>query len=394
MQLLFWIHTAHTNNQGRAPITMRITINGQRAELKTGVTIEPDLWDKESQSITGSSPLIKQYNATLVGFATQAWTCYSKAITNKEAITAASVKNFILNKDQPKNGLLEAFMFHVANLKLRVGLDVAARTINNYLSVQRKLELYIPLKFGSADIPLSKLNKDIIADFDLYIRKQGLKHNAVVKNMQNFRSLLKVCMKHGWLEKDPFVYYSFRLDDTERGYLSPGELKTMEEILLPSDRLDHVRDIFIFCCYTGLAYADVSKLSKSHIEVGEDGIIWIKLNRSKTKSRSVIPLLPRAREILDKYNNYAETNAGKKLLPVISNQNLNKYLKEVAVLCGITKRMSMHLARHTFATTVTLGRGIDIMTVSKMLGHKNLRTTQIYSKVTELKIADDMKKLM
>ena len=201
-------------------------------------------------------------------------------------------------------------------------------------------------------------------------------------------------MKNGWLEKDPFAHYKFSLDDTERGYLSTIELKAMEEITIPTDRLDHVRDIFIFCCYTGLAYADVSKLNNSHIEVGQDGIIWIKLNRTKSKSRSVIPLLPRAREILDKYSQFAKTNPEKKLLPVISNQNLNKYLKEIAVLCGITKRVSMHLARHTFATTVTLEKGIDIMTVSKMLGHKNLRTTQIYSKVTELKIAEDMKKLM
>jgi site-specific recombinase XerD len=168
----------------------------------------------------------------------------------------------------------------------------------------------------------------------------------------------------------------------------------MEEVSLPSERLDHVRDVFIFCCYTGLAFADVSKLNKAHFEDGEDGITWIKLNRTKSKTRSVIPLLPRAREILEKYSNHAKGNFEKKLLPVISNQNLNKYLKEIAVLCGIQKRVSMHLARHTFATSVTLGKGIDIMTVSKMLGHKNLRTTQIYSKVTELKIAEDMKKLM
>jgi site-specific recombinase XerD len=219
-------------------------------------------------------------------------------------------------------------------------------------------------------------------------------HNAVIKNMQNLRSVVRICMKHGWLEKDPFVHYKFTLDDTERGYLSLVELKVMEEVSLFSERLDHVRDVFIFCCYTGLAYADVSKLSKTHFEDGEDGITWIKLNRTKSKSRSVIPLLPRAREILDKYQQVANSNIEKKLLPVISNQNLNKYLKEVAELCGITKRVSMHLARHTFATSVTLGKGIDIMTVSKMLGHKNLRTTQIYSKVTELKIAEDMKKLM
>jgi len=394
MNILFWIHKSKPNVNGQVPIIMRITIDSVRAEVSTHISIEPEQWDMETQRVKGNTDLIKEYNNRIINLTTSAWNYYNEATKSKEVFRAKDIKDAVLNKKTSKLTLLGAFDYQISNLSKRVGLDVSPKTVKNYEAVRNKLKLFIPDFFKHPDVNLNELTSSVIAEFDFYMRKKGLKHNAVIKNMQNLRSVVRICLKHGWLEKDPFVYYSFRLDDTERGYLSPGELKTMEEILLPSDRLDHVRDIFIFCCYTGLAYADVSKVSKSHIEQGEDGIIWIKLNRSKTKSRSVIPLLPRAREILDKYSKYAATNPEKKLLPVISNQNLNKYLKEVAVLCGISKRMSMHLARHTFATTVTLGRGVDIMTVSKMLGHKNLRTTQIYSKVTELKIADDMKKLM
>jgi site-specific recombinase XerD len=320
---------------------MRITISGSRVDLQTKILVEPEKWNNDSQKIKGDDPLVREYNDTLLALASKAWSYFNDALKRKEIITPIGVKNFILNKDQPKQGLLESFDFHIGNLQLRVGLDVAPRTLNNYFSVKRKLEVFLPIKYNTQDIALSSLNKDIVADFDLYLRKKGLKHNAVIKNMQNFRSLLKICIKNGWLEKDPFVFYSFRLDDTERGYLSPNELAIMEGFNFTSERLQHVRDIFVFCCYTGLAYADVSKLNKSHVEESEDGITWIKLNRTKTKSRSVIPLLPRAREILDKYSSWAKTDPEKKLLPVISNQNLNKYLKEVAELCGISKRVSM-----------------------------------------------------
>lgn len=202
-----------------------------------------------------------------------------------------------------------------------------------------------------------------------------------------------MAVQNEWLTRDPFTGYKMTLKETDRGFLTEEELNILENIILSSERLERVRDLFVFSCYTGLAYADVSKLSRDHLITGVDGNKWIIISRTKSKSQAIIPILPEAMAILEKYN-YLESPANKPLLPVISNQNLNKYLKEIASVAGITKRVSFHLARHTFATTVTLNEGVDIVSVSKMLGHKNLRTTQIYAKVSMRKIADDMKGLM
>lgn len=223
---------------------------------------------------------------------------------------------------------------------------------------------------------------------------EKLKNNAVTKNMQQLRHLIRVCLQNEWMEKDPFVNYPLKLNETDRGYLTFAEVTTIQNIALPSKRLEQTRDVFIFCCYTGLAYADVVKLNRLNVEIFSNGIEWIKIHRTKTKTRSIVPILPISKMILERYYEFSRTNNEHRLLPVISNQNLNKYLKEVATICGIEKRISVHLARHTFATTITLEKGVDIVTVSRMMGHKKLSTTQIYSKVTELKIAEDMKKLL
>jgi site-specific recombinase XerD len=395
MNILFWIYKSRINKAGKSPIMMRITIDGERVSLATNVFVIPEFWDKDKQVIKGNDPVAKENNDTLLYFHSKALNHYNDCLRRDKDISAAGIRDMILKTDKPVHTLLEVFSYHISNLKARVGFDISVNTVKKYRTVETKLKVFLIKKISRTDINLSELNHKFITELDMYMKvDEGLKHNAVIKNMQQFKGVIRICMQNGWLEKDPFSNYKMALKDTERGYLTLQELKLMEEVSLPSERLDHVRDVFIFCCYTGLAFADVSKLNKAHFEQGEDGITWIKLNRTKSKTRSVIPLLPRAREILEKYSNRAQVNSEKKLLPVISNQNLNKYLKEIAVLCGIQKRVSMHLARHTFATSVTLGKGIDIMTVSKMLGHKNLRTTQIYSKVTELKIAEDMKKLM
>jgi len=395
MTILFWIYKSRINKSGKAPIMMRITVDGERVSFSTDVFIEPDSWDTNKQQIKGNGDVVKESNNILLNLTSKALSHYNDCLRRGKPISAAVIRDLMIRSEKASYSLLELFTYHISNLKSRTGFDISINTVKKFQTVENKIGKYLKSKMNRTDIRLDELNHKFIVNFDLYMKiDEKLKHNAVIKNMQQLKRVMRVAIQNDWLEKDPFNNYKMKLVDTERGYLTAKELSILEEINLPGERLEHVRDIFIFCCYTGLAYADVSKLNKNHLEEGENGVIWIKINRTKTKSRSVIPLLPRAREILEKYSSYAKGNTEKKLLPVISNQNLNKYLKEVAEQCGITKRVSMHLARHTFATTVTLGKGVDIMTVSKMLGHKNLRTTQIYSKVTELKIEVDMKKLM
>ncbi|HWJ30389.1 MAG TPA: site-specific integrase, partial [Flavisolibacter sp.] len=239
------------------------------------------------------------------------------------------------------------------------------------------------------DMSLNKINFQFINELDLFMRvKQGLHNNGVAKNMQQLHTVLRAAIMNEWLDKDPFAKYQCKIIEPKRVYLTKEELQKLEEQPLTCDRLNKVRDVFVFSCYTGLAYADVSKLCKDHIhEI--NGLSWIILDRTKTKNQSTIPIFPRAMEIIKRY----EMEKLVHLLPIIASQNLNKYIKEVAEIAGIKKRLSFHAARHTFATTVTLNNGVDITSVSAMLGHRMLKTTQIYAKVNVNKIAADTEHL-
>ena len=218
-------------------------------------------------------------------------------------------------------------------------------------------------------------------------------HNSTQKYIRNFRKIINNAIKNDWLDKDPFKAYRVKLKDTKRVFLTKEELTALEEEQFAIDRLDQVRDVFVFCCYTGLSYVDVEKLTPKGIVKGHDGEYWINVDRTKTGSPSSVPILPKAFKIIEKYKNDPRMINGGRLLPVISNQRINAYLKELASLTGIEKKLTFHAARHTFATTVTLSNGIPIETVSAMLGHKNFRTTQIYAKVVQEKISRDMRKL-
>ncbi len=220
---------------------------------------------------------------------------------------------------------------------------------------------------------------------------QNLSHNSALKYVAYFKKIVRVAYANGWLEKDPFYNFKLRPKTIDKEFLSKDEIDKLIETDFSISRLSQVRDVFIFSCYTGLAYVDVAKLKEDDIVIGMDGRRWIKVKRTKTKTLSSIPLLPMAEQIISKYATLPKHE--NKLLPVYSNQKTNGYLKEIGDLTGITKKLTFHMARHTFATTVTLSNGVPIESVSKMLGHKSLKTTQHYAKVLDSKLSEDMKKL-
>jgi site-specific recombinase XerD len=252
------------------------------------------------------------------------------------------------------------------------------------------VENYIKKEFKTSDIPVEEVDHKFISGFEYYLkteRKCG--HNSAIKYITNFKKIIRIAFANEWIKKDPFSNWKGTLKIVDREFLSKEEIQLMIEKDLDNIRLDLVKDIFIFCCYTGLSYADVKKLSENDVVIGIDGNRWIKTNRTKTKVRSSIPILPTAEAIIEKYVEHPDVNT-KRLLPVLSNQKMNAYLKEIADLCGIHKNLTFHLARHTFATTVTLSNGVPIESVSKILGHKNLHTTQHYAKILDRKVSDDM----
>jgi integrase len=230
-----------------------------------------------------------------------------------------------------------------------------------------------------------------ITDFEVYLKTIGkCNSNTTAKFMQFFKRIILIARNNGIIVGDPFANYKIRLQKVDRGYLSEDEITKILELNLVSERLEHVRDLFIFSCFCGLAYIDVAGLRKEHIRKSFDGNLWIMTKRVKTGVDVNVPLLDIPKMILDKYKDKLPNG---KILPVISNQKLNSYLKEIADLCGIKQNLTFHLARHTFATTTTLGKGVPIETVSKMLGHTNIETTQVYARITNNKISSDMKGL-
>jgi site-specific recombinase XerD len=250
-------------------------------------------------------------------------------------------------------------------------------------------------KFNKSDYELNRLDHAFITELERYFKQdKACNHNTTMKYIKNLKRVVHFAIELGWLDKDPFQKFKTPIKEVKREILTEEELEAIENKEITIPRLELVRDVFVFACYTGLAFIDIDLLTKDNLVRGIDGNLWIHTDRKKTGTKSHVPLLPKAKEILDKYKEHPISDNMGKLLPVFSNQKLNAYLKEIAGICGIKNNLTFHLARHTFATTVTLLNGVPIETVGAMLGHKNLRTTQIYSKVIDKKISDEMQPLM
>jgi len=255
---------------------MRISHEGRRVNFSTGIKVILNQWDASKQRIKGNEPMVKQYNSLLQTFTSNAWDCYNDLLKSKVLISPEVIKQKLLSKDKEQHTLLGAFDYQINNLKARVGLDIAPNTVKKYETCRRKLLDFLSGEKGREDIFLNELSGKFIFELDAFLRtKRRLKHNAVVKNMQQLKRVIKVAIQNEWLNQDPFSGYSTAPKETDRGFLTEEELRSLEALELPSERLEKVRDIFIFCCYTGLAYADVSKLSKSHLIKGVDGNTWI-----------------------------------------------------------------------------------------------------------------------
>jgi site-specific recombinase XerD len=269
-------------------------------------------------------------------------------------------------------------------------------TLKNYFTTQKYIKLFL-LKKKVQDIYLSQLTFRFLVDFEKFLRcytpedhQKKMENNTVMKHIQRLRKMVTLAYKMEWIDKDPFIKFKATYIKNEREFLREEELQSIIDKKFDIDRLNLVKDLFIFSCYTGLSYIDVMNLIEDNIAIGIDGNRWIITNRQKTHNKVKIPLLPIAEELIIKYQGHIKTKKTKTLFPNISNQKLNAYLKEIADLSGIRKNLTFHIARHTFATTITLSNGVPIETVSKLLGHSKIATTQIYAKVIERKVSEDM----
>jgi site-specific recombinase XerD len=391
--ILFWI-AKNRIKDGKSPLSCRITVNGQRAELSVQREVSIRDWDPKGQILSGRSAEAKEINNHLAMIRAKLLNCHSKLEARNAEITAESLKREYSGVVERPRMLMEIITQHNIDIKTLIGKGYSKATWVKYNSTKTHVENFLKWKYSISDMDIKKLNFEFITDFEFYLKSQkNIDVNTNGKYIKNIKKIIKECVAKNWLDKDPFMAYKVKAKKTEREFLAEEELQAIHEREFEIERLSQVRDIFIFSCYTGLAYIDIYNLSPNQIALGIDGEKWIFTCRQKTGTPSRIPLLPPAMAILDKYANHPMTVNRKKLLPVPSNQKLNAYLKEIAAICKIPKELTFHAARHTFATTVTLTNGVPIETVSKMLGHTKLQTTQIYARILDKKVSGDMQTL-
>lgn len=390
-KILFYVRKNQVNKDGRVNIMIRLSVNGEVSQFSSKLDIEPEQWDVSLGKAAGNSQKSRQLNNLLEDIRTSLKNHYHAIETHETFVTAEKVRNAFLGYSTKQCTLLELFKSHIVDARKLVGINKTVATIAKYDRACRRLEEFMKAKYKVTDIALKEINHKFITDFEMYLLTVSkCNENTTAKFMQTFRMIIIIAKNNGWIFNDPFSNYKIRLKRVDRGYLTDGEIQLILEKDFVSKRLEQVRDIFIFSCYTGLAYIDVKQLTTNDIRTSFDGKLWIMTHRQKTDTPVNLPLLKIPLNILKKYEGKLPKGH---LLPVLSNQKLNSYLKEIADLCGINKNITFHLARHTFATTTTLSKGVPIETVSKMLGHTNIKTTQIYARITNEKISRDMQLL-
>lgn len=389
--LLFYLKKPKNYLQGHLPVYVRITVDNKREEFSSGRTCDPAQWNQRTGRMRGTKEAACTFNQLLDGIQYRLYEIHRKLTDSEEVITARTMRNELTGKGCERRTIVGIFSDHNAKMEALVGIECSPATAERYRTSLRHTIGFMEWKYGVADMDLRRINHQFILEYDFYLRSvRRCANNSTVKYLKNFNKIIRIALASGWMEKNPFANYRAKVKKVDRVFLTAAELSVMQNKQLSSGRLSQVRDIFLFCCYTGLSYIDVHGLGTADIIQGIDGKKWITVIRQKTKVPSRIPLLPQALSLMDIYAHSPERKITGRLLPVLSNQKMNSYLKEIADLCGITKELTFHIARHTFATTITLLNGVPIESVSKMLGHTNIQTTQHYAKILDIKVGADM----
>ncbi|WP_163710285.1 site-specific integrase [Mangrovibacterium lignilyticum] len=390
----FQLKKNKSRKSGEAPVYLRITVDGERFETATNKFVSEKQWDSRLQQVKGRSEEAQITNKSLEELKNQINRYHNQFV--------ASGKNYSIDdfKVKLKSGKSDVFtlvqVFQESNklVEQSLGHKYSQSTYNQYVTTLDRLKSFLKKHYKSNDFELAKLDISFISRFENFLLTEyGLSENTVAKYLKQLKKVLHYAQKLRYIRFDPFFGYQTSYKEVDRGYLTLGELKTIETKTFRIKRLGEVRDVFVFVCYTGLSYSDLKHLTRDNLAVDINGRICLRYERQKTGVRATVPLLSQAKAIIDKYAEDPECIADEKLLPIRSNQKLNSYLGEIAELCEINKHITMHLGRHTFATTVTLQNGVSIESVKQMLAHKNLSTTQIYARTTDTKVIDDMSKL-
>jgi site-specific recombinase XerD len=349
--------------------------------------IDPKLWNTKEGKAIGKSVESSEINALLEKTKAGIHKIYREVQERENAVSAEKVKNIFLGIDSKQYMLLKAFDEHVEENFNLVGKRITKSTYNRYYYLRVRLSEFLTEKYHLSDIPLREINYQFIRDFEMYLLTvRENKQSTIAQYLINLKKIVELAYKNEWIFKNPFMNYKIEDEKSERGYLTQAEVEILMNCKLDK-RLERTRDVFIFCCFTGLSYIDVFKLTKQQIHLSIDGAQWIMGKRKKTDVDYFIPMMEIPKKILEKYKTHIFKDS--KLLPVKTGMIVNRHLKEIAEICDIKKRLTFHLSRHTFAT-LAMSKGVSLESVSKMLGHKDIKTTQIYAKMTTEKVGRDM----
>jgi site-specific recombinase XerD len=394
MSILFYGKTSKTTTDGKVPIYLRITINSRRFEVSTNNYVEPSRWQASTGKVKGNSEEARTINAHLDLLKHKAYDYRQEVVMQQQAFTIETFKCKWLGQGENQHTLMQVIREHNSNLEKLIGKGYVKATWVKYKTTEKHIEEFIRWQYRLSDLRLRSIKYEFVTNLEFYLKSEkNMSVNSYGKIIKNLKKIIHECVAKDWLNKDPFMLYKVKHIDPQVPHLTAEELQRIENKVFTIERLALVKDLFLFSCYTGLAYIDAVQITPENIIIGFDGKKWLIKNREKTDVASRIPLLSPALVLLAKYKNHPKTCNTGRLLPTMANQKVNSYLKEIADLCGIKKKVTFHVARHTFATTVTLSNGVPMETVSKMLGHKKLKTTQIYSEVVDMKVSQDMKQL-
>jgi site-specific recombinase XerD len=393
-KLAFYVKRTKALKDGTIPVYARIIINRQSSEFGLQRNVNPDGWDSTKGRAIPNSKQNKELNNYLETIKGNIFIKKRELEEQGKILSADMLKKAYQGQDESNLKLLEIFKDHNEKCKLLENIDFAPGTVERYETCYKHVSNFLKEKYRKNEISINDVTPMFINDFEMYLKTtRKCANNTAIKYIKNFKKIIRIALANGWLKKDPFVNIKFHLDDVDMAYLDAKELDKLMKKQFNIERMEQVKDVYLFCCFTGLAFADVASLSNEDI-VDNEGSKWIKKRRQKTKNWCNVPLLEPAIRILEKYECNPRCISKGKLLPVLSNQKMNAYLQEIADILGIDKHLSTHTARHTFATTVTLGNQVSMEVVSKMLGHSSVNMTKKYARVVDDLIKKDMQKIV
>jgi len=392
--ILFYQKKPKNFVKGVQPIYLRLTVDGKPKEMSMKRSWDPGKWNKHSLRPMGTKEDAKELNEFLDVVQAKVYEARRKLLESGLQVTSVALMEIISGNDQRGKMLLAIFKDHNDRMKALIGNGYAKGTCDRFDTALKHTQTFIKWKYNLEDINIYSLNSEFVNDISFWFKTvRKCAHNTTIKYITNLKKVVLLCVDKGWLIKDPFASFSLSLEENDPIFLTKEELQRIIEKGIQNNRMQSVRDVFVFCCFTGLAFVDVKKLKRTEVCIGIDGKLWIEKNRQKSDEPSKIPLLPITLHILDKYKNNPACIAKGVLLPVLSNQKYNSYLKELADICNIDKQLTSHAARHTFGTTVTLSNQVPIESVKVMMGHKNIKQTLHYARVLPIKLSEDMQML-